>query len=154
VTLNVSQISKNKGAILREILEGLPDWFGQQDSIDEYCAQAEENPVLVARDGDEIVGALLLKNQTAATDEVLAMGVKQTQHRKGAGRALINAAVAQSRNDGRTLLSVKTLGPSADYEPYARTRRFYLGLGFLPIEELKTLWDEENPCLFMVKVLG
>lgn len=36
---------------------------------------------------------------------------------------------------------------------YARTRAFYEGVGFLPLEERLDLWAG-NPCLFMVKALG
>ncbi|MFA6119201.1 MAG: hypothetical protein WCT85_06020 [Parachlamydiales bacterium] len=50
-------------------------------------------------------------------------------------------------------MTVKTLSPSADDENYAKTRAFYLSMGFYPLEEFKTLWDENNPCLFMIKVL-
>ena len=35
----------------------------------------------------------------------------------------------------------------------ARTHRFYAAEGFVPLEVLPTLWDEENPCLPMAKVL-
>ena len=34
---------------------------------------------------------------------------------------------------------------------YAKTRKFYLKSGFKPLEVFPLLWDESNPCLFMVK---
>jgi hypothetical protein len=37
---------------------------------------------------------------------------------------------------------------------YARTRRFYESRGFRPLEEIKGFWNEENPCLIMVKHLA
>lgn len=51
-------------------------------------------------------------------------------------------------------LTVKTLDESAVYEPYNGTRTFYKKEGFYPLEVFTTFWDEENPCLFMVKVMG
>ena len=36
-------------------------------------------------------------------------------------------------------------------ENYARTRAFYLAMGFRPLEEFTQLWNEQNPCLLMVK---
>jgi hypothetical protein len=73
-------------------------------------------------------------------------------HRAGIGRQLVERAVADVRAAGVQLLQVKTLGPSDDYEPYARTRAFYEALGFLPLEEHLTLWPG-NPCLVLVKPL-
>jgi hypothetical protein len=51
-------------------------------------------------------------------------------------------------------LQVKTLGPSYRSPDYARTRRFYESRGFRPLEEIKGFWNEENPCLIMVKHLA
>jgi ribosomal protein S18 acetylase RimI-like enzyme len=48
-------------------------------------------------------------------------------------------------------MQVKTLGPSRPDEHYAKTRAFYEALGFRPLEEFKQIWDENNPCLVMVK---
>jgi hypothetical protein len=49
---------------------------------------------------------------------------------------------------------VKTLGPSRRSERYERTRRFYEARGFVPLEELAGFWDENNPCLILVKHLS
>jgi hypothetical protein len=48
---------------------------------------------------------------------------------------------------------VKTLGPTHSDPGYARTRAFYLAVGFRPLEEFGLIWDEGNPCLIMVKRL-
>jgi hypothetical protein len=50
-------------------------------------------------------------------------------------------------------MQVKTLGPSRLDEHYAKTRAFYEAMGFRPLEEFKQIWDENNPCLVMVKRL-
>jgi hypothetical protein len=34
---------------------------------------------------------------------------------------------------------------------YVRTRRFYLAMGFRPMEEFTQIWDASNPCLIMIK---
>ena len=36
---------------------------------------------------------------------------------------------------------------------YAKTRKFYLAMGFYPLEEITELWGEEIPCLIMARVL-
>lgn len=48
---------------------------------------------------------------------------------------------------------VKTLSDKVDFEPYARTRAFYEKVGFEPLVILTEMWDEENPCLIMIKHL-
>ena len=45
---------------------------------------------------------------------------------------------------------MKTLGPSYPDAGYAKTRSFYLARGFVPLEEIHGLW-EQNPCLLLVK---
>ena len=50
-------------------------------------------------------------------------------------------------------LSVKTLSSSNSDKYYKLTRKFYEKNYFIKLEEFKTLWDENNPCLFMVKHL-
>ncbi len=56
-------------------------------------------------------------------------------------------------DQGVKYLQVKTLGPSRLDPGYEVTRAFYLALGFEPLEEFKQIWDENNPCLVMVKKL-
>jgi hypothetical protein len=48
-------------------------------------------------------------------------------------------------------LTVKTLDESRESKSYEKTRKFYLSVGFLPLEVFPLLWDENNPCLFMAK---
>jgi ribosomal protein S18 acetylase RimI-like enzyme len=81
------------------------------------------------------------------------MGVKRSWHRRGIGRALIEAVVELVTSRGVRFLTVKTLSPSNDDPNYAATRLFYEAVGFLPIEEFPTLWGAENPCLFMLRPL-
>jgi ribosomal protein S18 acetylase RimI-like enzyme len=81
------------------------------------------------------------------------MAVHPARHRQGIGRAPVAAAQADLAADGARFLQVKTLGPSRPDEGYERTRRFYAGAGFEPLEEITGLWPE-NPCLIMIKTLG
>ena len=57
------------------------------------------------------------------------------------------------KGEGFEYLQVKTLGPSHSDANYASTRAFYLAVGFRPLEEFRQLWNEQNPCLVMVKRL-
>jgi GNAT superfamily N-acetyltransferase len=136
------------------VLRALPQWFGMEDPIAGYIAAARRLPTFVASDGVRDVGFLTLERHTDAAAEIHAMGVLPDAHRRGFGRALVDAAVDRCTDEGVRLLQVKTLGPSHPSPAYARTRAFYEALGFLPLEETTAHWGPENPCLVMVRVLG
>ena len=81
------------------------------------------------------------------------MGVLEPCHRKGYGRALVDAAVAYARQTGYEFMQVKTV-QMGKYEEYDRTNRFYLSCGFKEFEVFPTLWDEWNPCQIYVLSLN
>ncbi|MFC1996619.1 GNAT family N-acetyltransferase [Chloroflexota bacterium] len=78
-------------------------------------------------------------------------GVLPQYHRQGVGREILFAAEYYLRDQGVLYLHVKTLSDSHPDPGYAKTRAFYLAMGFTPLEEIKTLWDEANPALLLVK---
>jgi len=135
-----------------QILRGLPDWFGFEETNAQYISDLETLPSIVAVSGKQIIGFLSLKHHTTDAAEVHVLAVPQDLHRKGIGRKLIDRAEEELAGRAR-LLQVKTLGPSHPDEGYARTRSFYLALGFIPLEETTAIWGAENPCLIMVKPL-
>lgn len=139
-------------ATVERLLRGLPEWFGIESSIVEYVEAAGRLPGLVAYEGAEPVGALLTERHFPTAAEIHLVAVDRTRHRRGIGRALVEAAERTARGDGVTLMSVKTLGPSHPDPGYALTRRFYAALGYQPVEELLDLWPG-NPCLIMVHLL-
>jgi GNAT superfamily N-acetyltransferase len=144
-----------RGAICRDVLESLPEWFAIPASVESYVAAADELPMLACFDpAGDVVGFVSVKTYTAFAAEVYVMGVKQPWHRRGIGRVLIEAAVELAISKGVRFLTVKTLAPSNDDPNYARTRLFYEAVGFLPIEEFPTLWGPENPCLFMLRLIN
>jgi hypothetical protein len=60
--------------------------------------------------------------------------------------------VADLRQAGVRLLEVHTVGPSYENEGYARTREFYLALGFVAMTELERI-DWSGPTLILVRPL-
>jgi len=88
-----------------------------------------------------------VKQHTSFSAEIYVMGILPEMHRQGIGRALIDHAQEWLTNQGIEYLQVKTLGPSQPDVNYARTRSFYEAMGFRPLEEIKQVWDDQNPCL-------
>jgi GNAT superfamily N-acetyltransferase len=143
----------NQTSVCIPILRMLPEWFGIEEALLEYEREVEHLPTFLAKSDDQVLGFLSLKRHYSASAEILVMGVCPDAQRAGIGRALIQAAEAYAGGLGVEYLQVKTLGPSRPDEGYARTRAFYEGMGFCPLEEFTQIWDEHNPCLILVKRL-
>lgn len=146
-------------ATVERLLRLLPTWFGIEAAVAGYIEAAGRLPTYLAwRDdpagqGEPPPGVLLAERHFPHAAEIHLMAVDPARHRQGIGRALVAAAEADMVADGVRFLQVKTLGPSRPDEGYQRTRRFYAGVGFEPLEEITGLWPG-NPCLIMIKTLG
>lgn len=141
-----------KRAIAREILESLPEWFGMEESREEYIAQSAGLPFWAAFVQGRPVGFIVLKQTSAHAAEIFVMGVRKEAHRKGVGRALFAALRAHALEMGLKCLQVKTVAEGC-YPEYDSTRRFYESCGFYELEVFPTLWDEANPCSVMIQPL-
>jgi ribosomal protein S18 acetylase RimI-like enzyme len=133
------------------ILRALPDWFGIESSIVEYVQNVQSLPTFVVRVGGDVVGFLTIKIHFPRAAEMYVLGVLKEHHRGGVGRAMVQAAERWLATQGVEYLQVKTLSASRNDANYARTRKFYEGVGFVALEEFPTLWNPRNPCLLMVK---
>jgi lactoylglutathione lyase len=90
-----------------------------EDSTAQLDAYLGAGEVLVAVDGDGVVGHLQLVD-----GEIKNMAVDAVHRRRGIGRRLIEAAVEQVRAEGRTTLAVATAAADAG------NLRFYQRAGF------------------------
>jgi GNAT superfamily N-acetyltransferase len=149
VSVNQIEQPADRSRICRQVLQELPGWFGLADANERYEREVATLPTF-AVDEDAF---LSLKLHTAKAAEVYVMGVRPHLHGRGLGTALLGAGEEYLRKRGVEYLQVKTLGPSRPSERYERTRRFYEARGFVPLEELHGVWDDDNPCLLLVKRL-
>jgi GNAT superfamily N-acetyltransferase len=96
-----------------------------EDSRQELDASIGEGRVLVARDGDRVIGHLQLTDRDAPEEaEVKNMAVEESHQGRGIGRALIEAAIALAAEAGRSRLVVSTAAADTG------NLRFYQRLGF------------------------
>ena len=100
-----------------------------------------------------MVDFLSLKQHYPEAAEIYVTGVLPQYHRQGLGREMMSVAESYLRDRGVKFIQVKTLSDSHSDTGYARTRAFYRAIGFAPLEEFKTLWDEDNPALLLIKKL-
>lgn len=137
-----------------EVLEALPEWFGQPASNARYLRGLAELPAFVALRGERIAGFASLRLHDARRVEVEGLAVRAEWHRQGVGRTLLRHIEGWLQSRNAEILGVKILGPSRPEPFYAGTRAFYRALGFRPLLETTEPWGPENPALVLVKLLG
>lgn len=143
--------SAEKQAVVREILEALPEWFEIEESRENYIRECVGEICFAAYENDVCMGFVCLKETGKATAELAVMGLRKEAHRKGIGKALFEAAKIRAKERGYAFLQVKTVKMGV-YPDYDQTNRFYLALGFQEFEVLP-LWDEANPCQIYVMAI-
>lgn len=143
----------SQAAVCEPILRSLPEWFGIEQATRQYIKDINGLPTFVALVDGQTVGFLTLKQHSTYAAEIHVMGVRPHMHRSGIGQLLIDKAEEYLEQQGIEYLQVKTLSSTHPDKNYARTRKFYLAVGFRPLEEFLDLWGKENPCLQMIKAL-
>jgi N-acetylglutamate synthase-like GNAT family acetyltransferase len=144
---------KAKRELQERITGQLPQWFGKAQANAKYAALAETLDGYIAEIGGIRCGLLMLKYHSQLSAEVYWMGVDPGCHRRGIGRALMEAAVEDARKQGVRYLFVATLHPDDPYEPYLRTRHFYAAMGFVYVHDEQFPADPENPMAHYLKQL-
>lgn len=151
---NITEIDLNyvKQNITKEVLSQLPEWFYKK-SIPEYTRAAKSATFFAVYANKKAIGFIAVKPNNSFTVEIVALGIIKCYHRKGIGEKLINEVSKKFYSEDYKLLMVKTLSDIEDCEPYRRTRAFYHKCGFMPLMSCDKIWDINNPCLIMVKIL-
>jgi len=153
--IRVEELFERKSEACREILEGLPEWFGIPEAIDAYAKGVADLPMLAAKDRNgAVIGFIALKQQTPLAIEAYVLGIEREWHRCGCGHLLFEAAEELARKTGAKFLTVKTLADTHPDPHYKATRLFYEAIGFEAVEIFPALWSQDNPCLLMIKQLA
>lgn len=153
ITIKEINNAEKKTQITLEIMNALPEWFSPPEDIVKKSVIHREFPFIAAFDDDKAIGFAAIKIHNKYTADVYTFGVKKEYHRMGVGHRLMVSCFDYCKENNFRFLTVKTLDESALYEPYNGTRAFYRKEGFYPLEVFTCIWDEENPCLFLVKVI-
>lgn len=143
---------EEKQNIARKILEELPEWFGIEESRENYIKESAEQYFFVALDENQAKGFLCLKETGKDTIELSVIGVLKEYHRQNIGKKLFTYAKKFASYHGYSFIQVKTV-QMGHYEQYDNTNRFYLNLGFKEFEVFPSLWDEWNPCQIYIMSL-
>jgi len=144
---------KEKAKICEDILRALPEWFGIEKSITDYIAGCQSMIFYAAKMDGEIIGFVAIQNHNTHVAEIYVMGVLEHFHRRGIGKMLVGKCEEYCKAARKELLTVKTLDEPDNTTNYGRTMQFYLRIGFRPLDTFPSHWNEENPCLFMAKII-
>ena len=140
-------------ASVERILDGLPEWFGLPEANRHYVEAAASMPSWCAVIDEHVVGVALVERRFDESADLHLLAVDREAHRRGVGRALVEAVSTDLARDGVKLLQVNTVGGSFEHEGYAATRAFYRACGFLPLAELHGIeWD--GPTLISARILA
>ncbi len=137
-----------------EIVRALPDFF-TDDVPDRVRSDLERHDGWVTLDGDTVAGFVVIDRRSPRAAEILWIAVEPSRRNAGFGSRLLDHVLAELREGGVALVEVKTLDPSADYEPYEATHAFYERNGFVQIDCIEDLpgWGSENPAAILVAAL-
>ena len=95
-----------RSRIAEAVLRDLPDWFGIEEATQGYIEAAAALPAFAV---EPDLAFLCLKQHTPRAAELYVMGVRREHHRRGIGRALVQAAEswcrARQADVGRTFFA-------------------------------------------------
>jgi ribosomal protein S18 acetylase RimI-like enzyme len=156
VTVAIRPLDHDDAAACDAIVRSLPYHFGDEAGRADCAAAVRSQRGFVAEDPGAVVGFLTFEDRFDQATEITWMAVRSDRRRKGIGRTLLDAVVAEASSAGRRLLVVLTVSPSdgADEIPdgYQATRAFYRSNGFVLARDFPGLWTRDTPVL-MVRVL-
>ena len=135
------------------ILEKLPEWFGNEKSIQDYINTVCDYPFWAAFHSDNCIGFFSGKIHYSRTGDIYVCGIDPNYHGKGIGTLLYKKMEDYFVENNCEYIIVKTLSEMSNYEPYLKTKEFYTKMGFKELLTLTEIWDKENPCLIMIKSL-
>ena len=126
-------------------MAGLPEWFGLEAGLADCARAVRGTDGLVADLDGEVVGFVTWRKATPVAVEITWLAVRRDLHRRGVGRALVDALVSRAPALGGRVLTAWTVS-DADPDPgYARTRQAYAAFGFMPVAEAEHLGRRRTP---------
>jgi len=131
----------------------LPDYFNAA-GLEHMRADVTGGEIIGAYHTTGLIGFALYKEINPEAIELACLAVRRERWSHGVGTRLVTESLALLPSHFRAC-QVKTLASTVPYPPYERTRRFYVKLGFIPLEVIDPYpgWPPGNPCQLMVACL-
>jgi len=102
---------------------------------------------------NQMVGCIVFKKLNNEAYEIDWFAIHPNYQGQGIGSNLLETTIGQLPSTCK-LIEVKTLAETDPDPGYARTRKFYIRHGFIPLEIIHPYpgWGDDNPCQIFVKV--
>ena len=136
------------------ILRKLPEWFGNEKGLLEYVNTVYKYPFWAAFDKNNCIGFFSLKFHHNRTGDIYVCGIDPNYHGKGIGTLLYKELEKYCLKNNCEYIIVKTVDEKNIEKHYGKTVKFYKSIGFKELITLPELWDENNPCLIMIKIIN
>jgi len=100
---------------VERLLRALPDWFGIEESVQQYVEDSRTKPTYLAvdRTSSDVLGVLVVTAHSAQSAEIHVMAVTPDHHRQGIGRILVTAFETDMAAAGVRVLQVEDSGTVA-----------------------------------------
>jgi hypothetical protein len=82
----IVEVSTAKGNVCRDILVGLPDWFGIPESIEAYARDVERMTMFAYMLDGAPTGFIAIERHYLHAAEACVLGVRRAYHRRGSAR--------------------------------------------------------------------
>jgi ribosomal protein S18 acetylase RimI-like enzyme len=135
------------------ILRKLPEGFGNEEGLQKYVNTVHKYPFWAAFDNNNCIGFFSGKIHYNRTGDIYVCGINPKYHGNGIGTLLYKMMEKYFIENDCEYIIVKTLSEINTDENYAKTRCFYKKMGFNELITLTEMWDENNPCLIMIKYI-
>jgi ribosomal protein S18 acetylase RimI-like enzyme len=149
----IMEITENnkKAEYANLILRKLPEWFGNEKGLTEYVNTVYKYPFWAAFDNDNCIGFFSGKIHHNRTGDIYVCGVDPDYHRKRIGKLLYKELEKYCAVNNCEYIIVKTVDETDSEKSYGKTVKFYKSIGFNELITFPEVWDENNPCLIMIK---
>jgi ribosomal protein S18 acetylase RimI-like enzyme len=135
------------------ILRTLPEWFGIEESLNEYVADTQRFPTFVAKESEQVVGFITARQRFESAWEIHCLAVERAKRGTGVGRLLVKGLEEWLHTKQAKYVQVETIAENHPSAEYAETRAFYNKMGYEPLEVFTEIWGTANPCLQLIKHL-
>jgi GNAT superfamily N-acetyltransferase len=152
--LTVRRLAAGDRAAVRQIVCALPDYF-TSDVPDQVEGDVADHEGWVLDDSGGVAGFAVVARRSPGGAEILWMAVDSARRGHGLGTVLLQRMLGGLAADGVSVVEVKTLDRSADYQPYEATRAFWERRGFVHVDTIDPLpgWPPGNPAAIYVAAL-
>ena len=138
-----------------DIAHALPESFNAR-GLQEMEGDLRKDRFWVALRAGRVAGFVAARGPADGVEEMTWLAVRPDAQHRGVGMGLVVQVLDDARSRGARTVRVKTRAAPAPSAVYARTRRFYLLLGFRLKQVIDPYpgWDPGNPCAIYERPLS